>query len=318
MIHYYALNQDQLKKQDADTKEVFWLHIENPTSDELTTISTNYHLPMDYLTAILDDAENSRYEGLEQTIFERAALLLLQYPHALTSSNGYPQYETYPMAIIFTPEKKVLTVSKYPPIFFDELPDVYLQQNDMSVEMNLVLQILWKLVLSFNRYLKKIKLQLSELEGQIKVSTENKQLYQMLDIQKSLVLIESATKNNLATLSDFSEIALLKKNHAVHNHLQDVLIETKQAVTSATIHLRLVSQITDTFSAIVSNNLNNVMKILTSLTLVLTIPTIIGGIYGMNVSLPFANSKGAFWLIAGGTVLLCVLAMRYLKKKNLL
>lgn len=219
------------------------------------------------------------------------------------------------MAIIFTPEKKVLTVSKYPPIFFDELTDVYLQQNDMSVEMNLVLQILWKLVLSFNRYLKKIKLQLSELEGQIKVSTENKQLYQMLDIQKSLVLIESATKNNLATLSDFSEIALLKKNHAVHNHLQ---IETKQAVTSATIHLRLVSQITDTFSAIVSNNLNNVMKILTSLTLVLTIPTIIGGIYGMNVSLPFANSKGAFWLIAGGTVLLCVLAMRYLKKKNLL
>lgn len=158
MIHYYALNQDQLKKQDADTKEVFWLHIENPTSDELTTISTNYHLPMDYLTAILDDAENSRYEGLEQTIFERAALLLLQYPHALTSPNGYPQYETYPLAIIFTPEKKVLTVSKYPPIFFDELPDVYLQQNDMSVEMNLVLQILWKLVLSFNRYLKKIKL----------------------------------------------------------------------------------------------------------------------------------------------------------------
>ncbi|WP_313628850.1 CorA family divalent cation transporter [Enterococcus italicus] len=83
-------------------------------------------------------------------------------------------------------------------MFFDELPDVYLQQNDMSVEMNLVLQILWKLVLSFNRYLKKIKLQLSELEGQIKVSTENKQLYQMLDIQKSLVLIESATKKQLS------------------------------------------------------------------------------------------------------------------------
>ncbi len=78
------------------------------------------------------------------------------------------------------------------------MPDVYLQQNDMSVEMNLVLQILWKLVLSFNRYLKKIKLQLSELEGQIKVSTENKQLYQMLDIQKSLVLIESATKKQLS------------------------------------------------------------------------------------------------------------------------
>lgn len=318
MIHYYSFIHDQLEKQPKDSKNVQWIHIESPNADELTDLSSSYHLPMDYLTAVLDDAENSRYEGLEQSVFERAALLLLQYPHALVSPNGYPQYETYPLAIIFTPERKVLTVSKYPPIFFDELPEIHFHQNDMSIEMNLVLQILWKLVLSFNQYLKKIKHQLAILEGQIKVSTENKQLYQMLDIQKSLVLIESATKNNLVTLEHFSEISLLKRNHAIHNHLQDVLIETKQAVTSASIHLRLVSQITDTFSAIVSNNLNNVMKILTSLTLVLTIPTIIGGIYGMNVSLPFAQSKGAFWLIAIGTILLCLGAIRYLKKKNLL
>lgn len=318
MIHFYTLINNKPVLTTTNDPSAQWLHVEKPSSEEITQLQTTYHLPKDYITAVLDDAENSRHEGLKQVEFTRALLLLLQFPHAALSSNGFMQYTTYPLAVIFTPNQQIITISNYPPVFLDSFSNWQIITEADSPELELALQILWELVLSFNHYLKKIKEQLLLLENQIKVSTENKQLYQMLDIQKSLVLIESATKNNYTTLQSFAEVHFLKKQPHLVNAMQDILIEIKQAVTSATIHLKLVDQITNTFSAIVSNNLNNVMKILTSITLVLTIPTIIGGIYGMNVALPFADSKGAFWLIAVSTILLCILAIRYLKKKNLL
>ena len=100
--------------------------------------------------------------------------------------------------------------------------------------------------------------------------------------------------------------------------MHDILIETKQAMTSANIHLKFANQMNDTFSAVVSNNQNNIMKILTSLTIVLTIPTIVSGLYGMNVSLPIENRADAFWILLAVTLVICYLTIRYLKKKGLL
>lgn len=99
--------------------------------------------------------------------------------------------------------------------------------------------------------------------------------------------------------------------------LRDILIELEQGLNTTKIQLKLVDNISNTFSAIVSNNLNNVMKILTSLTIVLTIPTIIGGIYGMNVKL-LLQSMNILWIIFAITTLICVISIRILKKKNLL
>jgi len=97
-----------------------------------------------------------------------------------------------------------------------------------------------------------------------------------------------------------------------------VIIETEQAKTTARIRLKLVEQMNQTFSAIISNNLNNIMKILTSLTIILTIPTIIGSIYGMNIKLPIAERDDAFlWLILL-TVIISLLTTYYLKKGKFL
>ena len=102
------------------------------------------------------------------------------------------------------------------------------------------------------------------------------------------------------------------------NHLRDVLIETEQAMTTSRIQLKLVEQMNQTFSAIVSNNLNNIMKILTSLTIILTIPTIIGSIYGMNIKLPIAERDDAFiWLVLL-TLFICIVTTYYLKKGKFL
>ncbi|WP_122645339.1 magnesium transporter CorA family protein [Enterococcus mediterraneensis] len=318
MKYYYTVDDQILVPHENKSADFLWLHVEKPTSQEISTLSEEYQLPIDYLSAILDDAENSRVEGLEQEKFKRPILLLLQFPYVSTSPSGYLQFETFPLSLIITADNKLISVSNRHPTFFSKVLKQPLPNNDMSNYINLIWQIVWRLVLSYNDHLRMIKDQVEKLEGQIQVSTKNKHLYQIMDIQKSLVFFEAATKANLQALNNLALSPEFQKNHAYRNHLHDILVETEQSMISARIHLKLVNQMTDIFSAIVSNNLNNVMKILTSLTIVLTIPTIIGGFYGMNVKLPFASRDDAFFLIAIGTLVFCYIAIYYLRKKNLL
>lgn len=317
MIHSFTVQNQQLL-ETTDNHESFWLHVEQPTHEEIQQLIATYKFPKDYLTAVLDDAENSRSEGLHQTTLKKSILLLLQFPYKSISPSGYLQFETFPLSIIVTPNRQIITVTNKSLPFLEELKKRPFLQNDMNNKMNVLLGVLWQVVTTFNRYLDLLKKELDDLEQQIQVSTENKQLFQIMNIQKSLVLFDAATTANLVTLSELEKTAFIQENHAYHNHLHDVVVETKQATTSANIHLKFATQMNNTFTSVVSNNLNNVMKILTSLTIVLTIPTIIGGVFGMNVALPFAKSENAFLIITGITIFLCYLVIRILKKKNLL
>lgn len=318
MISNFEMTNQKLTLQDSKNASTIWTHIESPSETQIQTLIKEYQLPRDYLTAILDDAENSRAEGLEQVSFERAILLLLQFPHEVVDDSGYVHFKTYPLSLILTANHKILTVSNRPPLFLDFIHETPFPDSELNVETTVLFQVLWHLVTAYIDALKKIRRHLEKLEKQIQVSTENNQLYQLLNIQKSLVVFEAAAEGNYQTLIKLSQTSVFTKNHAYHTHLHDILVEVRQAKTSIHIQLQLTQHMTEIFSAVVSNNLNNVMKILTSLTIVLTIPTIIGGIFGMNVALPFSKHESAFFFIALATLLLCWLAVRYLKKKNLL
>jgi len=318
MLHYFKLNCDKLVSQSEQTGSTLWIHVEQPTSEEIHLLTKQYELPKDYLTSILDDAENSRAEGLQQVTFKRSVLLLLQFPLVSKSPSGYEEFFTYPLSLILTPQKQIITVSNYPLPFMNSFFQQLFTHDDTEAVMHLFLSFLWQIVISFNKDLMSIKEQLDSLEQQIRVSTENNQLFRIMDIQKSLVLFDTATTANFDTLKKLEMAPFFQKNHAYENHLHDILIETKQAMTSANIHLKFANQMNDTFSAVVSNNQNNIMKILTSLTIVLTIPTIVSGLYGMNVSLPIENRADAFWILLAVTLVICYLTIRYLKKKGLL
>lgn len=318
MIDYYALDGNYLRKAPHDGEEVTWIHLENPTPQEIEAASATYHLPTDYLTAVLDDVETARMEGGQSQPTKRPLLLVLEFPFVTTSASGYLQYNTYPLSLILLPDKKLITVAKHQPPFFEKVLTTPIKENDLIPRVNIFLTLLWELTYSYNRHLEEIDQQVNRLESQIKVATENQSLYQVMDIQKSLVFFEESTTANHEVLKKLYDADHLNKLHSYRNHLHDILVETGQSMTTSRIYLKLVSQMTDTFSAIVSNNLNNIMKILTSLTIVLTIPTIIGGLYGMNVKIPLADQDGAFLLITLGILVLCLVTVHYLRKKNLL
>ncbi|MGX7244086.1 magnesium transporter CorA family protein [Enterococcus quebecensis] len=318
MITYLKIENGHFTSSQTDTSDTVWLNVEKPTEEEIDQLVTAYELPKDYITGVLDDNENSRFEGVHQNTLEEPALMLLQYPHAETSPSGYTQLNTFPFAIILTTDGKVITVINNPADFLKQLFTQPVPDSELPIQETLILYLSWQISTSYNRFLKELIQQTNKLEGELQVSTENSQLYQMMDIQKSLVYFDFAIASNLEVLNMLYTARIFRDPRAHLPRLHDILVETKQAATTTNIQLKLVDKVSDTFSAIVSNNLNNVMKILTSLTIVLTIPTIIGGIFGMNVKLPFANRADAFWWIFVITTATCIFVIRRLKKRNLL
>jgi len=293
MIKYFSIEDRQLVNTQKETADTIWYCVERPSEDEIQQITHQFQIPSDYITSILDDAENSREEEFNQTKLTKPALLLLQYPFPKTSPSGYFQVDTYPFSQAFT-------------------------ENDLPANLNIFMQLLWQITFSYNTYLSTLQSQCDVLEKQLRVSTENSQLYQIMDIQKSLVYFKEATTANLTTLKTLVKNKTIQENHALKNHLHDVIIETEQSRTTARIQLKLVEQMNQTFSAIVSNNLNNIMKILTSLTIILTIPTIIGSLYGMNIKLPIAGRDDAFLWIILLMIFISIATAYYLKKGKFL
>lgn len=318
MIKYFTLDNEKLRNTGKETDQTIWYCVERPNQEEIHQLTHQFEIPSDYITSILDDAENSRTEEFNQSKLTKPALLLLQYPFAKTSPSGYFQVDTYPLSIILTPKKKLITITNHEPLFLKKVFSQTFPKSDVSPNLNIFFQFIWQVTLSYNSYLATLQSQCDTLEAKLQVSTENKQLYQIMDIQKSLVYFREATSANLDALKELAQNKLFQENHALKNHLRDVLVETEQAMTTSRIQLKLVEQMNQTFSAIVSNNLNNIMKILTSLTIVLTIPTIIGSIYGMNIKLPIAERDDAFiWLVLL-TLFICIVTTYYLKKGKFL
>ena len=165
------------------------------------------------------------------------------------------------------------------------------------------------------QYLKQIDKISNQVERELRKSMKNAELIQLLEVEKSLMYFSSSLKANEITIEKIMRGRAIRLYEEDQDLLEDVLIEIKQAIEMASIHLNILSGTMDAFASIISNNLNIVMKVLASITLIISIPTVISGIYGMNVDyLPFAN----FWFPVTIAVVLMVLAYGILKKKQMI
>ncbi|MBP1041516.1 magnesium transporter CorA family protein [Vagococcus sp. BWB3-3] len=315
MINYFSISDDSQINKANDELSANWIHIEKPTSEDIERFTKRYHFPHDYLSAVLDNQEISRYEGFKQPLLDRPLLLLLQYPKIVMSPSGFKQIEALPFSIIITRDKVITSCNDTLELGANLLKGkAFLSKIDTKEK--LAIQLAWHFSDLFNYYIKAIKTETDGLESELQKSTENKQLFQLMDMQKSLVYFDSALEQNLIVIEKAYESTIMMTSKDSMTALYDIMIETKQALASAKIQAELLSQLGNLFSAIVSNNMNIVMKVLTVITIVLTIPTIIGGVYGMNVELPFAQEKNAFWWLVILTILFSLITFWILKKKK--
>ncbi|WP_051912511.1 magnesium transporter CorA family protein [Carnobacterium funditum] len=293
-----------------------WLHVTNPTVDEIEYLSKKFNFPKDYISSVKDPDELARQEKLGMDPAKDPNLIVFNYPTKITNKSGYDEYLTTPISMILTKDT-LITAVEDTPVF---LKNIMNNQSGYPVNTKkkeqFVLEVAWQISSLYVFYLKEIILKTESMERQLTKSTENEQLFALMSLQKSLIYFSSSIHASHLIFNDLKEIDSFTERTENRNLLHDVIVESRQAEVMIEETSKLLDQISDIFPSIISNNLNNIMKILTSITIVLTIPTILGGFWGMNVNLPIDNGPNAFWAIMFLILFISIITTWILKKNN--
>ena len=264
-----------MTKLDA-VQDGCWVNLTYPSEDELNTVAVTLGVEPTFLRAALDEEETSRIDTEEgQT------LIIIDAPSV--EKDDAVVYSTLPLGIIVT-EKHIITVCLKETSILKDFQDGLVRNADTQKRTQCILYMLLQVAKRFLQYLKQIDKIYNYMERQLYKSQRNKELIQLLDLEKSLVYFNTSLKANEVTLEKILRGRIITLYEEDHDLLEDVLIEVRQAIEMANIYSSIISGMMDAFASVISNNLNVIMKVLTSITILLTIPNIFFSFYGMNVA----------------------------------
>lgn len=290
MITIYKHSETGLLQLNEPT-EGCWINVVDPTPEELKTL-ISYGLPHDYLTYPLDMDERARSERENGDL-----LIILRIPFFQGQAADVP-YSTIPLGIILN-NKYLVTVCRIYHDMLREFSSGHVKGLSTGKRQRFVLRILLASASKYLSYLREINKVVDALEDQLQQSTRNKEVLELLKYQKSLTYFATALKSNELMMERLERSKLFQAYPEDEDLLDDVLTENQQAIEMTNISSNILSGMMDAFASIISNNLNGVMKILASITIILALPTMVASFFGMNVGLPFERLEHAFPMILG-------------------
>ena len=289
-----------------------WINIIAPSDEELILISKKTGVPIDFLNSALDDEETSRID------FEDGSLLVIvDIPFTEMEDNSLT-YDTYPLAIIHT-DKQIITVCLKNSRILSDFVNQKIKSFYTFKKSRFILQILNRISTYYLIYLRQIDKKSLMIEKRLHKSMKNRELIQLHSLEKSLVYFSTSLKANEITLEKMLKLELMQKYEEDKDVLEDVIIENKQAIEMTEIYSNILASTMDFFASVISNNLNIVMKVLASVTILMAIPTIMSGIFGMNITLPISEGDpNGFLIITLLTIAICAVVAFILYKKDML
>ena len=255
-----------------------WISVVEPTQDEIKMLINDFGLDSGFVKSSLDEEESSRVE-----IEDDQTLIIVDTPFAETQTENTILYYTMPIGIVIT-EKYVFTISLKDSSIITDLASGVVRNLQTSLKTRFVLQLLLRITTRFLQCLKQIDKISYAMEQQLHGSMRNRELIQLLGLEKSLVYFSTSLKANDITLEKILRGRVIKLYEEDQDLLEDVIIEVKQAIEMANIYSGILSGMMDAFASVISNNLNIVMWRLTIVTIIMAIPTMIFSFYGMNTS----------------------------------
>lgn len=289
MVNYYRSIDGKLTETQG-IEPGCWIALTNPTETEISDIEEDLKIDRDYICAALDEEEPSRIES-----DDGVTLIVVDYP--IAEQDNDPDrtllYSTTPMSLIVT-DKNVITVTAKQNVVLEELAKGVVKGVRPDLRTRFVFTVLLRIAARYLQYLKQIDKLANFVEGKMYRAMKNKGLIQLQGLEKSLVYFSTSLKSNEAVLEKLTRGRFLKLYEEDQDLLDDVMIEVKQAIEMTSIYSNILSGTMDTFASIISNNLNIIMKRMTTITIILTMPTIVFSFYGMNLNdaangLPMAN-----------------------------
>lgn len=313
MLSIYRTDESIINKMTAFEDGV-WVRLVDPTNTELVQVAEYYDIEVDDLATALDEEESSRI-----SLEDGYTLILVDIPSPEVRHEK-KMYTTIPMGIILK-QNAIITVCR------EESPvvDYFIRnkQKDFSTKkkMRFIYQILLRSASLYQAYLRGIDKKRVEIEERAGKDTKDSDIIDLHELESTLVYFATSLRSNSIVLERLRRYKRIEQYPEDMELLEDAMVEYQQAIEMTVIYRDIVDGTRELLSSVMDNKLNNVMKYLTSITLVMAIPTIISGIYGMNVAeewIPFAETPYGFGIICGIIIIICIVTMWILKRKRML
>ena len=307
MISIYKTVEDELISVDK-IEDGCWVYVTRPTTEELERLQDETGIDMDDLRAPLDDEERSRVE-----VEDDYNMILVDIP----SLDEKDRYVTIPLGIYMTKEVIVTLCLEESPVL-RAFANKRVREFYTFKKTRFVFQILYRNATSYLRYLRIIDRKSDQIEEKLHISQKNSELIELLELEKSLVYFTTSLRSNEVVLEILLRTEKIRKYPEDEDLLEDVIVENKQAIEMANIYSNILSGMMDAFASVISNNLNIVMKLLATVTIVLSIPTMIASFFGMNFDvIPLGHNPYGFVITIVITLLISLLVALFFRKKNL-
>lgn len=291
MIKYFKSDGSKTPDRLEAFENGCWVDLVNPTDDEVEDVCALTGLPEEMLKAALDEEETARFERDGD-----AVMCLLDTP-TITDADEGDVYETMPMALIYN-AKCIVTVSlRGNPVLGDFIS--YRAAVDTARPLHFVLRFMFGNAKRFLSNLRQIDKKSLRVQAELHRSMKNKELIQLLALENSLVYFSTSLSANIGVYNKMERLPAIAGNEEYKDLFDDVVIETRQAVEMCNIYRDILSGTMDAYASVISNNLNIVMKLLTVITIIITIPTLVASLWGMNVAVPFGETAWGFWAVLG-------------------
>lgn len=321
MLEFYKTNESGITQKIDFPQPGCWISAVAPTHEERDFLIEKIGVLPEFVKSSLDEEESSHIDyddDVDQT------LIIFDYPNVNETAdpiNGSGkekkeltlQYMTLPLGVVIL-KGYIVTISLYENSNVNDLASGRIKGVDTKLKTRFLLLLLLRISQRYLIYLRQIDRLSSRTERKLYQTPDNKELIDMLGLEKSLVYFSTSLKSDELTLSKIMRGRQIKLYEDDEDLLEDVMIEIKQAIEMCSIYSGILSSTMDTFANVISNNLNFIMQILTVITIVMAIPNIIFGFYGMNVSdllLPFA------WFPLLIAIVACIVATLIFKKKDM-
>ena len=280
-----------------------WINVLNPNESDFLTIKSIVKIPQEVILSLQDKDEMPTIEEQDKHTF-----IILRTPNKLSEL----RYTTVPLGIILT-EDYIITICFHKNDVLEKLK----QNFSASTKGDLVLRLMFMSSKVYLNYLNEINSTIDHIESQIYKSQKNREITRLLGIEQSLVYFNTSLESNMILLNKIASNSNFNKKDA-KQFLSEIEDETRQAIEMTKIYTNIMSNLMDAFASMISNNLNIVMKLLTSITILISVPTLIASFYGMNVELPFQRSPHSFVIVLGMSIFFAIVFLVYFYKNDMI
>lgn len=313
MIRYFKTENGKIQEKQA-YEQGTWIMAVAPTYEESVSLANTFDVDVVDIRAAMDDEESSRVD-----VSNDYTLIVVDIP-AVETRNEQENYTTIPLGMIITEDVIITVCSEDTPVL-----QYFLKNNvkefSTKKQMRFVYQILHKTCMVYQNNLRVIDKKRTEIEERVKDTTEDSDLIALHELESTLVYFATSLRANGAIIERLTRYGKIRQYQEDKELLEDVIVENKQAIEMTGIYRDILNGTRELLSTLIDNRLNTVMKYLAGITIIMSVPNIISGLYGMNVAqewMPLAQSAYGFEIITGVILLLCAIVMMVLRRKKMI